>query len=142
MIALDWKPNTRKLKQFGVFSLFGFGVIGLLVADQLGCFDGSGTWLPSQIIWIVGAVSFVLAFVRPTLLKPLFLLLSIIAFPIGLVMGNVLLVGIYLGLFLPIGLIMKLVRKDPLHRKWDRSAASYWSNRSAVTSQERYYHQY
>ena len=32
MIQIDWKPDSRKLRQFAVIFLFGFGLAGLLFA--------------------------------------------------------------------------------------------------------------
>ena len=142
MIALDWNPDTRKLKQFGIISLVGFGVIGLMVAKHLGCFNGEGNWLPSQVLWGIGGISLVLAFLRPVLLKPLYILLSIFALPIGLVVSNLLLFLIYWGLFVTTGLLLRLTGRDPLGRKTAPDSTTYWVERQTAGSPERYFHQY
>lgn len=142
MTSLDWNPDTKKLRQFGIAALLGFGLIGLAVAHHLGCFDGSGRWLASQILWSVGALSLLLGLLRPALLKPMFVVLSIITFPIGLVVSNVLLFLIYACLIVPTGAILKLLGRDPLQRKFDRPQSSYWTQRKAAVPVERYFHQY
>jgi hypothetical protein len=39
----------------------------------------------------------------------------------------------------PVGLVMRILRKDPLRLKFDRSAASYWTIReSKPVDQKRY----
>ena len=42
------------------------------------------------------------------------------------VVGTILLVAIYVAVFVPGGLLLRIVRIDPLTRKWDPNASSYW----------------
>ena len=36
----------------------------------------------------------------------------------------------YYGILVPVGLFMKMLRVDPLRRRWKKSAPSYWTQTS------------
>ena len=42
----------------------------------------------------------------------------------------------------PIGLVMRLLGHDPLNRRWDRTAKSYWTKRTPPENTERYFRQF
>jgi len=57
--------------------------------------------------------------------------------PIGYVLSHIVLGVVFYGLLTPIGLAMRAVGLDPMHRKIDRSAKSYWIARAErVTGRE------
>ena len=41
---------------------------------------------------------------------------------------------VYIVVFIPIGLALRIAGKDPLSRKWDASASSYWLVRKGGSS--------
>jgi hypothetical protein len=63
-------------------------------------------------------------------------------YPIGLVIAHVLLGVVYFGWITPVGLLMRLFGRDPMHRRLDRSAASYWVRRRPASSASQYFRQY
>ena len=77
----------------------------------------------------------------PQTLRPLFIGLSLITIPIGAVVGELALLLIFFGLFLPLGLVFRLMGRDPLERTLDRSAATYWRRKKQPDSAARYYRQ-
>ncbi len=94
------------------------------------------SWLPYGLIRIVTrgllAVAFVfvvLALVRPAALSPL----NKLWFQFGLLLGKIVTPVVMSLVFfltvLPTGIIMRLLGKDLLNRKIDRSAPSYWVKR-------------
>ena len=42
----------------------------------------------------------------------------------------------------PIGLIRRISGRDPLHRRFDRDADSYWIARKPASDTKRYFRQY
>lgn len=142
MIDIDWKPSVKKLREFGWIAVGGFGLIGLVVAWKTGAFEGEAGFLAPQILWGVGVLCGVLALVFPAGLRPIYLILTAVALPIGLVVSNVLLALLFYGLFTPIALVFKLKGRDELHRKWDKSAASYWVKTPGRRPAEDYYRQF
>ena len=136
MIDLNLKPSERQLKQFGV----AFLVAGLVVGGVLWWRIGPN--LASKILWGVGPVAALVGLVAPRALKPVFIALTLLAFPIGLVIGNLAMALTYYLIVSPIGLIFRLIGRDPLHRKLDREAASYWIERPPQVPAERYFRQF
>ena len=51
------------------------------------------------------------------------------AFPIGLVISHAILAAVYYAVLTPIGLLMHLVGRDPMRRRFDPQAESYWIER-------------
>ena len=66
----------------------------------------------------------------PQALKYLYIAWMALAFSLGFVMSNVILVLFFFLVVTPIGLLARLFQKDFLARKWDKHAASYWIQRT------------
>ena len=142
MIELDFQPSNKKLKEFGIAGLFGFGLIGALIAYKTKAFEASGSLTIPLIFWVLAVLVFVLALTLPKLLKPLFILLMVITFPIGFIMGNIMMGLIYYGMFTPIALFFKLKGRDLLNRKRDPNASSHWISSRANRPAKDYYRQF
>lgn len=141
MIDIDWKPDQKKLKQFGIISLFGFGVIGAVLGWRFGWF-AEGKWLAPGILWGIGVVSAILAFIQPALLKPTYLILTAISSVIGPIVAVIILGAVFLLVFLPLGIIFRLMGRDELHRKILPDAPSYWGEKPPIQESTRYFRQY
>jgi hypothetical protein len=50
----------------------------------------------------------------------------VLAFPIGWTVSHLLLGSIFYGVITPIGLLLRASGHDPMMRKFDRNASSYW----------------
>jgi hypothetical protein len=143
MIQLDLNPDSKKLRQFGWVCLVGFGVIGLFIARRTGAFEENGT------ISIVPLVLFGLAIVCPilgmissVLLKPIYVLLTLIAFPIGLIVSNTILVLFYILIITPIALFFRIIGRDELNLKPATKRPSYWEDAEGSSDMKRYYKQF
>lgn len=113
--------NSRKDRSFGIF-------LGLL------CFAVCGyQYLESGLLnYTVGGMGLFLlvpALFSPFLYYPFRRLMEIIGNFMGILNTYVLLTLIFVLLFIPIGLILKVTEKDSLKRKWDSKAPSYWIER-------------
>src|SRR5262245_52931839 len=53
---------------------------------------------------------------RPRWIRPIYVGWMILAFPIGWTVSQVMLALMFFGLFTPIGLLFRLLGRDPLHR--------------------------
>ena len=132
LIDANWKPTDRQLRQFGVICLIALPLVGYMW--------GAGT-LVIGILAAVGLILAVTGIVVPRAVKPVFLALMIITVPIGIVIGELAMLLIYFGVFLPMGLVFRLLKRDALQRKFDRHATTYWQAKSQPTSAARYYRQ-
>ena len=130
------KPSAKMLREFGIIALFGFGLVGALLGLKW------EAWTASYMLWALGAVSFVLALVQPRLLLPLYVALMVVAFPIGFVISNVILLALYFGLFTPFSMVFRLIGRDTMKRKFEPEAESYWIKRTGSTPASQRFKQY
>ena len=132
LVEINWSPTNRQLRQFGIICLFALPLVGWLWGGSLTVLAG------------LAAVGLVLATVGvafPIALKPIFLALTILVTPIGMVIGEVAMLLIFFGVFLPIGVIFRLVKRDALKLKVDQAAESYWQDKKQPSSAASYYRQ-
>ncbi len=116
-INMNWNPTDRQLRQFGLTALAALPTLAWLWRGG------------SMTILIAAAVGLGLAgtaVIWPRGIKPLFLGMSLLALPIGIVVHEVTMVVMFFGVFVPLGLVFRLIGRDPLAKRIDRNAASYW----------------
>lgn len=132
MIDIDLKPDKAKLRGFGWIAavFFSFWTYWFLFHFRI-------EWLAYGFA-ALAIYGFLGAIALPSALKWLYLGLTLVAFPIGWVVSNVLLMLIFFLVFAPIGLLLRLTGHDPMQRKrtplqsrWipcktHRSAKSYY----------------
>jgi hypothetical protein len=83
-----------------------------------------------------------LGLARPEWIRWFFVGWMIMAFPIGWTVSQVLLAVIFYGLFTPIGVIFKLLGRDPLQRARRPEVKSYWAPKPVPTDLRRYFKQF
>ncbi|MCA9074966.1 MAG: hypothetical protein KDA93_08040 [Planctomycetaceae bacterium] len=132
LIDINRDPTNRQLRQFGVISLF----VLPLIAWLWGADRTTIGWLA-----VIGAVIAIVGWVWPKVIKPLFVGLTLLTAPIGIVVGEIALVLIYFGVFLPIGIVFRLLRRDALQLKRDPNTTTYWRPKSAPKDAASYYRQ-
>mgnify|MGYP005857328415 CR=1 FL=1 len=129
-------PSSRDLTVLALLFLAFPGVIGLYMLYWKGS--------PTGYTWIT--VGIVLALLR--LIPPVFRLIYRawigISIIIGYFISRVILTLIFFLVITPTGLIFRLIGKDPMERKMDPNAKSYWQKRvrESDTSIERYEKQF
>ena len=136
MIDINWKPTDRQLREFAVAALVAAGVVGGILWWKMG--DNR----ISLVLWVVGPLVALVGLVAPRSIRWLFLGLTLAAFPIGMVIGFVLLSLTYYLVVTPIGLGFRLLRRDLLDRSIDRGATSYWVKRPPRPQPGRYFQQF
>lgn len=108
-----------------------FGIVFFVVCSAASIYQFLGEALvPGSVLAVLGGAFLAAALVRPRLLAPL----AVIWFRFGLllhrivspvVMGLLYVVGI-----VPIGLLLRLTGYDPLRRRFDPAASTYWITRT------------
>lgn len=127
-------PPDRVLRQFAAIWFPAiFALVGYSFARQ------SGRWTATLVVWSVVAIVAVAGTIKPRLMRPIFVGWMVAVFPIGWAVSRLLLVFIYYVVVTPIGLVMRLVGRDPMQRRFDRSATSYWTHRPPTEDAERYF---
>ncbi len=142
-IEINWNPSSRQLKQFGSIALVGFPLAGWVLSGWPG-WGAAWTDTDTKVIGgaaLFGVVAALVGLSRPQLLKPVFLLLTLITFPIGLVVSEVLVLLIYVTLFVPMGLLFRIIGRDALERSIDRDRKSYWKSKAQPPNPRSYFRQ-
>ena len=119
MTNMKIDTSGRKVRSFGF--LFCFVMIALAAFRY---YKGGNSW-----IWFVGGAVFFLltgVLLQPVL-RPIYVLWMRFAYVLGWLNTRFLL-GIFFYLVItPVGLVMRILGRDPLTRKIDRSQSSYWT---------------
>ena len=76
------------------------------------------------------------------MLKPLYVAWMGLTYPIGWLVSHVLLAVIFYGLFTIVAMVFRLLKHDPLQRRLDRGARSYWQEHRSPQDARRYLRQF
>jgi len=102
-----------------------FAVLFLVIAGWPLLDSGTPRWWAVAVAALIGLI----ALLRPTLLAGLNRQWIKLGVLLGRVVSPVALGLLFYGVFAPLGALMRLAGKDPLHLKRDPGAASYWRPR-------------
>jgi hypothetical protein len=136
IIEVNKNPGKSELNWFGLIFLAFFALIGTVVWFKFGRRD-MARW-----IWVAAGVVAVLYYAIPPIRRSLYLAWMYAAYPIGWVLSHLVLGIVYYLVFTPIGLIMRLVRHDPMQRKFRGTGDSYWKEHDPHQKPERYFRQF
>jgi hypothetical protein len=142
MIPLEFHPSVRQLRQFSLAALVLLPLLGWLFSGR----PTAATWTEFHTALIgslaaLGAVVALLAFWIPAAVRPVYIAVMLITFPIGLVISELLLLLVWLLLFVPLATIFRLVGRDALDRQFDRSSRTYWRPKRQPPSIDSYFRQ-
>lgn len=135
LIRINHHPSRRQLRVFAVAWLLFFGSLAFAL------------WTKGRVhpaMWVGGfalGVSIV-GIVSPKSVRWAYLGMTYATFPIGWVLSHVILAIVYYFALTPIGWILRLFRYDPLTRRFDPAASSYWKARDEPVPAERYFRQH
>lgn len=136
IIEINKNPSKRELNWFGLLFLLFFGIVGGIV-----WFNTKSLRAPA-IIWSTAAVIVIVYYAAPQVRRPLYLVWMYAALPLGWIMSHLVLAAIFYGVITPIGLLMRLLGKDPMQRKIDRTATTYWTEHHPGGDAARYFRQF
>ena len=145
LIDLNLRPDDRTLRHFGFIALAGFGLLAVLAWYERAIFAfGLGAWREEVVgtFAVLGVLALLLSLVFPRGNLPLYLGLTVIAFPIGFVLSYVIMGTLFYLIIAPIGLIMRIFGQDPLNRAYLPGASSYWVDARQVRPKESYFRQF
>ena len=136
LIRIDRNPAPRQLALFGLIWLVFFGVVGAVVLGQ----TDSVAW--AVVLWVLAVAVPLLGWLVPAFMRIVYLGMSYAAFPIGFVLSHVILAAVYYLVLTPVGLLMRPFGYDPMHRRFDPQAKSYWAPRQQDEDVQRYFRQF
>jgi len=133
---IPWQPTKRVLRQFAAAWLAFFGAVGLYQYLARG-HTPWGLWL---MVAAVGVGT--MGLVRPAAVRWLFVGWMVVAFPIGWVVSQVMLLLMFYGLITPVAIWFRLRGRDLLRRKRAGQRTSYWLMKETPQDVRRYFRQY
>ena len=136
LIRLNLKPTPRQLNQFGLAWLVFVGAWG-----------AAAMWRwhsPSAAValWITAVVVPAAGWLCRPIMRAAYLALTLAAYPVGVVVSTVVLAAVYFLVLTPVGLLMRLLGRDPMFRRFDRAAATYWRVHTPPADSGRYFRQF
>jgi len=115
-------PDRKELRTFGI----SLGVVCLVWAGVLWWRGHAG-----PVPWLLGLspVLILLGLAAPAALGPLHRVWMPFAKGVARVLTWILLTLAFYLVFTPFGFAMRILGKDPLHRRFDPGASTYWETR-------------
>jgi hypothetical protein len=132
---LPRNPTTATLRSF---ALIAAALSAALAAMQLLVYDNT---LAAALLAALAIVAVAMALIAPWAIRPVFVGLLIVTFPVSWLLMQLLLALVYYGLFTPVALWFKLIGRDALRLRLERDRASYWTAKPGTDDVRRYFRQ-
>lgn len=136
LVDINWHPSPKELRVFGVLQLVFFGAVAAISRRH------SGSATLATIIIAASLLAACVALAAPRAIRPLYVAWMAAVWPIGWTVSHLAMACLFYLVFTPIGLIMRACGHDPLRRKFDRTAETYWSDRQTTRDSGRYFRQF
>jgi hypothetical protein len=136
VIHVDRHPSRRQLAVFGLLWLVFFGVLGIM------------SWRDSGIngrvvaFWVLAVLIPSAGLFHTEIIRRIYLLAAYAVFPVGWTVSLIVLMVIYYLILTPVGLVLRLTGYDPMRRRFDRAAQTYWLQRKPDNDIDRYFKQF
>jgi hypothetical protein len=123
---------TRKeVQKFGVtFSVLALGIAAFLL------YKGNTLWI---LLLVCSAFFLFGGLLAYPILKPIYVGWMSFAFALGWVNTRIVLGVVFYLIFTPAGIVIRLLRKDPLGLRFDSQGTTYWVRRKPQNSSKKRY---
>jgi hypothetical protein len=136
MIDLNLNPSKKDLRIFSLGMLAFLAFVGWIVWRK------SGSVPAVAAIAVAGVAFAVLGVTIHRAVRPVFIALMVINYPIGWIVTHVVIALIFYLVVTPVGVIMRLCGRDPMERRFDPSVKTYWKPRRTDVDSSRYFRQF
>ncbi len=135
-MRIDWDPTPRQLLVFAFALPLSVLVLGLVIGHR------TDSVTVRETIWAVGGTIWALYVLVPPTRRTIYVGTAVVAFPIGWVVSHVVLFVVFWCVVTPLAVLLRILRNDPMQRRLDEAAPSYWSSRRSDPDPRRYFHQF
>ena len=138
---IHWNPGTDERRSFARSWVVGFPVLAVFFSLALRWKHGAWAAWP---LWL-GAGGFALGallWLVPRIARPLYVAWHFVGCCVGFVVGNAVFIAVCYFAVTPVGLILRALGRDPLKRRFERDAATYWEPVEKSVDVRRYFRQY
>lgn len=122
-------PSPRQLRQFAAVLPLAVLLVGGVLRLSTA---------PVLIACVVSSGMAIIAWPYPSVVKPIYFGLSLLAYPIGLLVSEVVMLAVYLVMITPIAVFFRITGRDALERTIDRNAETYWQAKKQPDSSASY----
>lgn len=137
LIEINWNPDKKELRKFGLIALVVLGVAGIVLRFLFGVSGIAALLVPAA-----GLCIFIVSLVSARAARIVYLGLTFAGLPIGFVVSILLMAAFYFLILTPVGLVFKIMGRDVLDRKFEPDSPTYWSPRRQSSDPARYFHQF
>ena len=145
MLELNLNPDERTLRRFGLIALCVFTALGLCAWRQAWplAFDlGRARAVVAIALWLVAASAGLFAWIAPRANRALYATLTVLGYPIGVLVSHAVLAVMFFAIFVPVSAILRVLGKDALQRTLERDRPSYWSAARGRRPKSSYFRQF
>ena len=139
---VNWRPGIEERRRFAASLVVGFPCVAVALLVIGRWHGGEWNWVMPVAVGGGGAGVGLGLWLIPQIALPFYVAWYAIACTAGWLIGNALLVAIYLLLFAPLGLARRAAGRPALSKGFDRNAATYWHDAGKPDDPERYYRQF
>lgn len=136
LIHINKSPSARELWWFGVIFPCFFALVAAVLRWRFNL-DAAAV-----VIACAAALLTVFYFALPRIRRPLYLGWMYATMPIGVFVSIALLAATYYLVVTPVGLLVRLLSHDPMTRRFDPGAQTYWTKRPPTPRPDRYFRQF
>jgi hypothetical protein len=136
LIEVNWQPSRRDLR------VFALGAVAFCAAAAWFIARRGQAGSAAVAILGAGAVAGGIGLVWPAILRPVYRLWMVAAYPIGWTVSHLVMAVLFFLVITPIGLMIRACGRDPMQRRFDRSARTYWKPRADDRDTRRYFRQF
>jgi hypothetical protein len=129
-------PTTRTLRHFSalwIVFFLGLATWQVLLRDR------------TTLALVLAAVALtigLLGLMKPSAVRPIFVLWMKLASPLGWIVSHLLLAIVYYGVFTPLALVFRVMGRNPLKLRRPVDAKSYWTPKPAPRDVRSYFRQF
>ena len=137
LVELNRDPTPRQVRQFALLVL----PVCCALAGAW-CWYRYESWSAAASLGLAALVSLALGAWRPDAMRSAMIAWTCVWFPVGWIIAHTLMLVVYFLVITPIGLVMRAFGRDPLARRFDRGATTYWTPREPPREASSYFRRF
>jgi hypothetical protein len=135
LVEIDFHPDEKKLRSFATAAFIAGAVAAFVIYAVIGSF------VLAAVVAAAGFAIMCTSIVSLAMTRAVYIALTCATWPVGWAISFVLMAAVYFLVLTPVGLFFRLIGRDELKLRIDRSAGTYWRKHRRVANKRRYFRQ-
>jgi hypothetical protein len=136
LIRIHRNPSRGQLLVFAAGWLVCLGTLSVMALSR------TGSVLAAGVLGSVAVLVPAIGLFAPGFLRIVYLTLMWATFPIGWLVSHLVLAVVFYLVITPMSLLMRLAKYDPMTRRFDPRAETYWTPRESTDDTDRCFRQF